>query len=292
VGNTPEPTDADGTGRVGAATAEAPTSSLAPAEPTVLDRVRSALAGSTPGRVVGWLLVIGWVGCLAALWVTQPRLVPQDVLAEELARGHATAYRVVTVDEDAMRGPFSGPYRIDVYPASDTQDGIVDGAADGQPVTVAYWVDSPVAGLRVLDPNGLSSDTPAGVVASLQAAGVPEADASVFFGGLPSERVTQAGALLLMVSTLVVIFGPRPRRGTRWFWFWVVGGPLSLGVPVFAVAELLRPRYELEGTVHPPGVAGRWSGLAGFAIGCVLSIVGTGALLALNAESPIWFIRG
>jgi len=254
--------------------------------------VRSALAGSTPGRVVGWLLVIGWVGCLAALWVTQPRLVPQDVLAEELARGHATAYRVVTVDEDAMRGPFSGPYRIDVYPASDTQDGIVDGAADGQPVTVAYWVDSPVAGLRVLDPNGLSSDTPAGVVASLQAAGVPEADASVFFGGLPSERVTQAGALLLMVSTLVVIFGPRPRRGTRWFWFWVVGGPLSLGVPVFAVAELLRPRYELEGTVHPPGVAGRWSGLAGFAIGCVLSIVGTGALLALNAESPIWFIRG
>ena len=144
------------------------------------------------------------------------------------------------------------PYSIGVYPASDAQDGVVDGAADGQQVTVAYWVDSPVAGLRVLDPNGLSSDTPAGVVASLQAAGVPEADASVFFGGLPSERVIQAGALLLMVSTLVVIVGPRPRRGTRWFWFWVVGGPLSLGVPIFAVAELLRPRYELEGTVHPP----------------------------------------
>ena len=36
-------------GRVGAATAVAPTSSPAPAEPTVLDRVRSALAGSTPG---------------------------------------------------------------------------------------------------------------------------------------------------------------------------------------------------------------------------------------------------
>ena len=102
----------------------------------------------------------------------------------------------------------------------------------------------------------------------------------------------QAGALLLMVSTLVVILGPRPRRGTRWFWFWVVGGPLSLGVPIFAVAELLRPRYELDGTVHPPGVAGRWSGLAGFALGFVLSIVGTGALIALNAVSPIWFIRG
>ena len=122
MGNTPEPTDADGTGLVGAATAVAPTSPLAPTEPTVLDGVRSALAGSTPRRVVGWLLVIGWVGWLAALWVTQPRIVPQDVLAEELARGHATAYRVVTVDEDAMRGPFSGPYRIDVYPASWVSD--------------------------------------------------------------------------------------------------------------------------------------------------------------------------
>ena len=188
MGNTPEPTDADGTSLVGAATAEAPTSPVAPTEPTVLDRVRSALAGSTPRRVVGWLLVIGWVVWLVALWVTQPRLVPQDVLADELARGHVTAYRVVTVDEDPANGPFSGPYRISVYPASDAQDGVVDGAADGQQVTVAYWVDAPVAGLRVLDPNGLSSDTPAAVVASMQAAGVPEADASVFFGGLPSER--------------------------------------------------------------------------------------------------------
>ena len=146
---------------------------VAPTEPTALDRVRSALAGSTPRRVVGWLLVVGWVGWLAALWVTQPRLVPQDFLADELARGHTTAYQVVTVDEDPVNGPFSGPYRIGVYPASDAQDGVVDGAADGQQVTVAYWVDAPVAGLRVLDPNGLSSDTPAAVVASCRQPGSP-----------------------------------------------------------------------------------------------------------------------
>ena len=102
----------------------------------------------------------------------------------------------------------------------------------------------------------------------------------------------QAGALLLLLSTLVVIVGPRPRRGTRWFWFWVVGGPLSVGVPIFAVAELLRPQYEPVGIVHPPGVAGRWSGLAGFAIGVVFSLVGAGVLSALTAVSPIWFIRG
>ncbi len=89
-----------------------------------------------------------------------------------------------------------------------------------------------------------------------------------------------------------MVLGPRPRRGTRWFWFWVLGGPLSVGVPIFAVAELLRPRHEVEDTVHPAGVAGRWNGLAGFALGFLGSFAGTAALLALNGVSPIWFIRG
>ena len=282
MGNTPESLEADGTTAV----------SVAAVSPTPLGRARSALARITSRRLLGWVLVVCWVGWLAALWVTQPRIVPQDLLADELARGHATAYKVVTVDEDFAPGPLSGPKGISVYPASDIQDGVVDGAADGQPVTVAYWVDAPVAELRVLDPNGLSSDTPAAVVASFEAAGVPEADASVFFRGLPADRVTNAGVLLLAVSILVVVLGPRPRRGTRWFWFWMVGGPLSVGVPIFVVAELLRPRYEPEGTVHPSGVAGRRSGLAGFAIGVALTLVGGGVLIALNAVWPIWFIRG
>ena len=119
----------------------------------------------------------------------------------------------------------------------------------------------------MLDTNGLSSDTPAALVETFRAAGVPEAEASRFYRGLPSDRVANAGAVLLFVGFVVVVLGPRPRRGTRWFWFWIVGGPLSVGLPIFAVAELLRPRYEAEGTVHPPGVAGRWSGLAGFARG-------------------------
>ena len=122
----------------------------------------------------------------------------------------------------------------------------------------------------MVDPNGLSSEVPAALVQQLTAAGVPEAAPSELWFH-PSQRVNNAGALLLFVSLVVVILGPRPRRGTRWFWFWLVGGPVSVGIAVFAVAELLRPRYEPEGTVHPRGVAGRWSGLAGFALGVVLS---------------------
>jgi hypothetical protein len=289
VGYPPELSDADGTAVVGTAVPVAPKDVVLPTAPTPLDRVRAGLARVTSPQVLGWVLVVGWVVWLAALWVTQPRMVSQSVLDDDLASGRAMAYSLVTAKEDHGSGPFAAPYRLEVALASDAQDGLVDEAADGQTITVAYWVDSPVGGLRVLDPNGLTSQTPVG---RLAAAGVPEASASVLHRGPAADRVNQAGALLLVVSTLVVVFGRRPRRGTRWFWFWVVGGPLSVGVPIFAVAELIRPRYEFPGTEHPPGVAGRWSGLTGFATSFVLSLVGAGALLALNAVSPIWFIRG
>ena len=173
-------------------------------------------------------------------------------MADDLAQGRVIAYRLVTVDEDPAGGPLSGPYSIDVYPASEPVNDVVETDADGRPVTIAYWVDNPVAGLRVLDPDELSSGISA-AVGSLRSADVPQAPATVLFRGPPAQTVYTAGALLLLASTLVVIFGPRPRRGTRWFWFWLVGGPFAVGVPVFAVAELLRPRYEARGHGAPPG---------------------------------------
>ena len=292
MGNEHETLGDDRSFAVGTAADVAPTQPTAPPEPSVPGRLRSGLARATSRQVLGWVLVVGWVLWLAASWVTQPRIVPPDFVAADLARGDVPAYRLVTVDQDFRRGPFSSAEGVDVYAASDDQDGVVDGAADGRPLTIAYWVDAPVADLRVLDTNGLSSDTPAALVETFRAAGVPEAEASRLYRGLPSDRVANAGAVLLFVGFLVIVLGPRPRRGTRWFWFWIVGGPLSVGLPIFAVAELLRPRYEAEGTVHPPGVAGRWSGLAGFAAGIVLSLAFGWVLLTISGLSPVWFLRG
>jgi len=300
MGDTPEFVDAAiDTGR-GIAPPPPPSEPAGARDRWVPARVQTALAAVTSRRALGLVLVVGWVIWLAAVWVSQPRLVPQDLLTDELGSGYATSYQVVTVQVDRAAGPFSGPYRIDVTPVAETRDAAVntdtdtdtDTAVDGRPTTIAYWVDSPVADLRVLDPNGLSSDTPAALAAAFRAAGVPEADTSGLHRGTPASRVDDAGALLLFFTTLVVVLGPRPRRGTRWFWFWLVGGPLAVGVPIFAVAELLRPRYEPEGTVHPSGAAGRWNGLTGFALGFVVALAGAAVLLALSDLSPTWFIRG
>ena len=257
-----------------------------------LTRVRSVVAGATSRRALGWVLLVAWAAWLVAMWVTQPRLVPLEFAADELAQGRATAYNVVTVDEDKGSGVFSGPYRIHVEPVSDEDLAeSLDGSYSGSPVSVAYWVDAPVAQLRVVDPNGLPSEITAELVQKLTAAGVPEAAPSELWFH-PSQRVNNLGVLLLFASLVVVILGPRPRRGTRWFWFWLLGGPLSVGVAVFAVAELLRPRYEPEGTVHPPGVAGRWSGLVGFGAGILLSFAGSAILILLTDLSPVWFLPG
>ena len=187
----------------------------------------------------------------------------------------------------------SGPYRVDVQPASDAEDGVVDGATDGVPVTVAYWVDAPVAGLRVLDTNGLSSDVPAALVANLRSAGVPEADAGGLFGGPPAERVYQAGTALLVAAFLVVVIGPRPRRGTRWFWFWMIGGAARGGRAGLRRRRAAPPEVRAAGHRAPTGgrrpvervrrlPRGRWRWRSGPG----------GRSCPSPTISPIWFIRG
>ncbi len=280
------------TGARATAVAGADTEASAGSGPGPLTRVGSALAGTRSRRALGWVLLVAWAAWLVAVWLTQPRVVPQEFLADELAQGNLTGYRLVTVDEDGGRGGFSGPHRLDLAPVADEDLAeSLDGTYGGAPVSVAYWVDAPAAQVRVVDPDGLPSDVPAALVQQLTAAGVPEAAPSELWFH-PSLRVNNVGVLLLFASLVVVILGPRPRRGTRWFWFWLLGGPLSVGVAVFAVAELLRPRYEPEGTVHPPGVAGRWSGLVGFGAGILLSFAGSAILILLTDLSPVWFLPG
>lgn len=266
-----------------------------------------ALTWSLPRGALGWVLLVGWVAWAVALWVVQPRLVPEATLADDLAAGRVTAYRVVTLGQDDPGGPFSPNFRLDVAPAGMPGQGSTgeepgagpaegepsDGstAYDGPPLTVGYWVDGPVASFRVLDPDRLASTVPTLQVQRLTAAGVP-ASQDVGFFSPPWQRVYDAGGLLLFVTFLVIVLGPRPARGTRWFWFWLLPGPFLLAVPAFALLELLRPRADADAAGHPPGRAGRWSGLAGFVLGWLVWVVLTSALTTMSERWPFWVVRG
>lgn len=261
-----------------------------------------ALGRSVPRRYLGWALVVAWVVWAVALWVVQPRLVPESTLADDLAAGRVTGYRAVTFEQEGP-GLFSPSFRLDVWPASVPDEGdpgeqptdgdSPDGSApyDGPPRTVGYRVDAPVAAFRVLDPDRLSADAPTAQVQRLTTAGVATSQDLGFFSP-PWQRVHNAGALLLLITFAVIVLGPRPGRGTRWFWFWLLPGPFLVVVPAFAVLELLRPRPDADGVGYPPGVAGRWSGLAGFVLGLLLWALLTGALTELSQRWPLWVVRG
>ncbi|WP_068395896.1 hypothetical protein [Kribbia dieselivorans] len=59
-------------------------------------------------------------------------------------------------------------------------------------------------------------------------------------------------AALLLGTLALIITGPRPGWGTRWYWFWMLAIPAGLGTVAYAVVELLRGR---AGASAPAGGA-------------------------------------
>ncbi|GEM_PF-5393751 len=108
----------------------------------------------------------------------------------------------------------------------------------------------------------------------LDAAKVPRLSGSSH-AGLPVRFWT----LLLLGTGFValVLLGPPPTRGTKWFWFWVAPLPLGLGVLAYAVCERVAPPRPAR-PARPQG--GRWSGWAGvgwaFLLGLLVSLVRAG----------------
>ncbi|MBT9256772.1 hypothetical protein [Phycicoccus mangrovi] len=83
--------------------------------------------------------------------------------------------------------------------------------------------------------------------------------------------------LLVVLGVLgLVVAGPPPRWGTRWFWFWMCGAAAPLAVWAFAVTQLVTRRRH-----HPEGLR-RLGGWAGLGLGLLLSVVTALAVAGLR----------
>ncbi|MFC8850825.1 MULTISPECIES: hypothetical protein [unclassified Micromonospora] len=97
--------------------------------------------------------------------------------------------------------------------------------------------------------------------------------------GAPAHRITAAAVVLGWLAMLVV--GPDPVAGTRWFWFWLGSLPFGVGVLAWLYRERWRPPARQpyrQGMALP--VADRRSGWAG--LGWTL-LAGLGLSLAVAA---------
>jgi hypothetical protein len=190
------------------------------------------------------LLLAGWATWAASTYQSQLRVVRIDTFHADLAAGDIVAFRAASnVRHDSSWLPDGSPDGVDL-PATN-EDGTIDspeGMTTGPPATVVYWTDSVVGAVRAVDvndPRAVSADV---MIQELRQAGVPPAtpDNSHW----PTDRSDAWGFLLALLALVVVVRGPAPTRGTRWFWFWLLGLPWGLGVVAYAVLELVRTRLE------------------------------------------------
>lgn len=140
-------------------------------------------------------------------------------------------------------------------------------------VAVAYDLDAWRSPIRIVRVAPFAGPSPGAVdvselVQELDAAGVAPMgtfEPTPEWHPNPAAEWAQVWGPVTGALALLALFAIRPTRGTRWFWFWVFGVPLGLGVLAYAVAEGVRPRAVervADGRLSP----GRWSGLVGFAL--------------------------
>lgn len=140
-------------------------------------------------------------------------------------------------------------------------------------VAVAYYVDAWRAPIRVVHvapfaqagPGALEVDQ---LVAELEAAGVPpgaDFGLALEWDPNPAAEAAEIWGLVTGALALMALFAIRPTRGTRWFWFWLFGAPLGLGVLAYVAGECLRPKRPMPLADGSPA-GGRLRGVVGIAI--------------------------
>ena len=212
-------------------------------------------------RLNGWQiarigLVALWVLWAAFAWWTQPRQADIQQARDDLASGRAAK---VSFAADVVGHTFLGP-ELTIRDTASTESPYLVWRTGDRRVHYADLTTSPD-----------KPDLERLIDASISRSGAP-------LIGTPTYGSPEILALAIVLpSLLILIAGPAPVTGTRWFWFWLGGIPFGLGVLYWLARE--RP------WVHPApppldpktGRPTRRTGLTGFLImflsGFVASIV-------------------
>ena len=191
-----------------------------------------------PLRPLLSIVVVGlWSAMVIASLAGGWQLVGQSSAVRDVADGRITSYALVESRPDisGAGGWWTDP-RSELVDANGSQDSDVEliyTLADGRPriavpghvdPTPTMWGTWSEQELAWIQQEFVESQIPAGTV-------------NLDLGR--TERVHTVLALVLAGGMLaLVVAGPVPRHGNRWFWFWLIGLPGGLGVVAYAIWEL------------------------------------------------------
>lgn len=228
-------------------------------------------------------LVLLWLVAAVGSWWTAPRQESYEQARADVAAGRATAYRwgdewetdtlrrwmpVETLRSSGPLGPLF---------AWRTPDGRVHWTDTDDYHNVTITTDA--------DQESHSGAGAARIAQDLQAAGLEHrgGDVNVIGRGL-----SVVGGILAVVFLGVLVTGPAPTRGTRWFWFWVAYFlPYGLGLLAWLARE--RPWSLAAPTVTASdGVDRRDRGIRGFTLGILGSLLIGVVSMTLQAVLRPW----
>ena len=194
------------------------------------------------------LLVAAWLGWAGCCWWSQPRPVGPEQAERDLTAGRVVSFARLTSWGDPSPGWVTMPdergERHGWILAWSTPAGQVRYTGAGVVEQQGRLRRSAVHPATLM-----SSDQADRLATRLAAAGDAGSGGSVLDRGAFSTAAWATSSALALICLGWVLFGPRPRRGTRWFWLWVSLIPFGLGVLAWVFLE--RP-----GTPRTPPAGG------------------------------------
>jgi hypothetical protein len=224
-----------------------------------------------------FVLVLLWLLAATAAWWTAPRKQSYDQARADVAAGRVTAFQ--WGDRWNADGPLPqlGTYALQrsgtLGPllAWRTPDGRVN------------WTDTDdfgeVTTVGAIDQRSYSGPGALAIAQDIRAAGLEHRAGDVRSLG---PVITGIGLVLAAIVLGVVVAGPAPVLGTRWFWFWLVyTAPYGLGLLFWLARD--RPWSRTAASSAASGdVERRDRGILGLVIGLLATILISVLLVVLH----------
>jgi len=238
------------------------------------------------------VVVVGlWIAWAVLTWQGSERLVTDEQFHADLSAGRIETWRLATDLRHQRSWPPDGSPAWDYGLVAQDEDSGMPSSSDPRPVSgLVYWVHETVGPTRIAGTGPGAG--PLSLMSQLQSAGVSQRPLS--YEARPADHGDQWGMGAFLLALVAVVVGPRPSRGTRWFWFWVQWVPWGLGTVLYAVAELVRPGGPMR-VVGRTGTVGRrrllgWEGVVAVVLGGFLVAAVSGGLR--SALGPMWVPGG
>ncbi|WP_412735141.1 hypothetical protein [Krasilnikovia sp. MM14-A1259] len=222
-------------------------------------------------------VVLLWLLAAATAWWTAPRQQSYEQATAAVTAGRVTAYQWGDHWDDGSAQRWFGDYSLQ---SSGTPGPIF---AWRTPDARWHWTDTggvvvPVDATDAADDQQYAGPGAAALTRELKAAGLDDADSDVV---LPTAVVAIATVLGLLLLG-VLIAGPAPRLGTRWYWFWVITVvPYGLGLLVWVAREHPWSRSAAV-ELAPDGTPRRDRGFLGLGVGLLSALVISVAVVLLR----------